>query len=173
MFRWIKFFVKLCFLKAAPQDAPKSVIATYLAIFGYWAVGTALLHLHQTFLASVVIAALQTILGVFFINLSLWIVKAPERIFQTVTAFTGSGIIISLVTFPVLSWLAQLGNSIDYIYSIFWVSLVIWETLIVATIFKHALDISMIASFGVALILMFMSFAITLRILKLMSVQLG
>lgn len=173
MNRWIKYFFDICLLRAGPQDAPSSKSAMQLTVFFYWATGTALISLNQSPMAAVLIALIQTILGVFFINLALWIRKFPERYAQTLTAFAGSGIIISLVAFPVLAWLSQVGDAYQWLYSVFWLSLVIWETVIVATIFKNALEIPMVASTGVALILMFMSFAITLRFLKLMSVQLG
>jgi hypothetical protein len=172
MFRWLRFYIEICLLKAAPQDAPSSKTVLYLTVLFYWAAGAALTSLNQSFLAAVFIAFLQTILVLFFINLALWIRKFPERISQTITAFTGSGLILTLIAFPVIGWLSQAEASAGILYTIFWLSLVLWETVIVGYIFKHALEIPFYASIGVALILMYMSFAITLRFLKLMSVSL-
>jgi len=172
MIRWLRFYLDVCLLKASPQDAPSSTSIQYLTILAYWAAGVVLTSLNQTFLAAIFIALVQTILVLFFINLSLWIRKFPDRIIQTVTAFTGSGFIISLVALPVIFMLSQADVTSNVIYSLFWVTLVIWETVVVANIFRHALEIPLYASMGVALILMYMSFAITLRFLKLMSVTL-
>jgi len=172
MIRWLRFYVDVCLLKAGPQDAPSSTSIQYLTILAYWASGVVLTSFNQTFLAAIFIALVQTILVLFFINLSLWIRKFPDRILQTVTAFTGSGFIISLLALPVIYMLSQSDVTSNLIYSLFWVSLVIWETVVVANIFRQALEIPLYASMGVALILMYMSFAITLRFLKLMSVTL-
>lgn len=172
MYRWLRYFINLCLLKASPQDAPSSVTVQYFAIFAYWAAGATLTSLSQSYLAAVFIAFIQTILVLFFINLALWIRKFPERITQTVTAFTGSGFIVTLIAFPVIGWMSQPDMASNILFSAFWVALVIWETIIVANIFRHALDIPIFVSIGVALILMYMSFAITLRFLKLMSVSL-
>ncbi|MDH5544478.1 MAG: hypothetical protein OEZ43_02730 [Gammaproteobacteria bacterium] len=173
MFKWIRFYVDLCLFRAAPQDAPTSTTVLYLTVFAYWTSGALLTSIGQGIIVAAIIALIQTILAMFFINLALWIRKFPERIVQTTTAFTGSGVLISLIALPIVLILGQGGEDTDILYSITWIALVVWETIIVAHIFRHALSIPLYAAAGVSLVLMYMSFAITLRILKLMSINLG
>jgi hypothetical protein len=141
MFRWLRFYIDICLLRAAPQDAPSSKTVQYLTIVLYWAAGAALTSLNQSIWAAMFIAFIQTILVLFFINLALWIRKYPDRIIQTVTAFTGSGLIITAAAFPIIGWLSQPELASNLLFTLFWVALVIWETTIVAHIFKHALEI--------------------------------
>lgn len=173
MGHWLKFFVELCFLKAAPQDAPSSRTVQYLAIFFYWSFGTALLLNNYPILSAALVATVQTVLGLFLIRIVLWIKNTPERIGQTVTAYMGSGAIIVIAAFPLFSWMAWLGSEYSKISFVIWMLLLIWETVVTGNILRHAMSLPFAAGLGIALIFMYLTFAITVRFVKILSIELN
>lgn len=171
MSRWINFFFNVCLFKAAPQDAPASKTVEYSALLGYWAAGVALTMFGQPFIQAVIVATIQTLISVFFLHLVLWIRGNPERIVQTITAFAGSGIIIVIAAFPLIAWYQpemEAGTVLQFLGLL----LIIWQTVVVGHILRHALDVPVFAGIGIALVYMYLSFAITLRFIKLLSVSL-
>jgi len=169
MIQWIKFFIELCLLKSAPQDAPSSKSALYFTVLTYFIVGSIITIQTQPFGSSVTIAAIQTVLIIFMTNIILWIRKTPERYSQTITSLMGTGTLIGLVAIPVLSLVIG-AESEDSIASVIWVALIIWETVVIAHILRHTMEMPFIAGLGVALVYMYMSFAITLRLLKVIAI---
>jgi len=173
MIRWFRFFVDLSFLKVAPQDAPQSTFVFYLSIFFYFLIGTLITAQTQDFLPAIVTAGIQSILIIFLTNLILWIKKTPERFAQTVTALTGTGTFIGIIALPILVMITTSGSEEGSIASLLWLVLIIWETAVIGHIFRHSMDIPLIAGLGVALIYLYLSIAITVRLLKVMSISAG
>jgi len=173
MGRWLRFFLDLCFLKAAPQDAPSSKVAMYFAVISYFVAGTGLTMLSRPFLQAVLIATVQTVLFLFLTNLALWIRRLPDRINQAITALTGTGVVIALVAAPLLAWLADPQVAAQTAVMVLWLALVVWETLVVGNILRHALDVPLAAGIGVALVFLYMSFAVTVRFLKVLTISPG
>jgi len=169
MLRWLEFFFKVSTLKASPADAPLSLTAQYTAILAYWTVGVIILIQSQSLIESVFVSAVQTGLLIFIVNVSLWIRKNPERIVQTVTAITGAGTIISIIAFPIIMLFSGAEGTTQYLYTAFWIVLVVWETVMIAHVFRFALDIPFIAAAGMAMIFLYLSATITLRLVKVLS----
>lgn len=170
MINWIKFFIQLCLLKAAPQDAPSSKSVLYLSVTFYFLVGLFITLQTQEWVQSIVTASIQTGLIIFITNLILWIRKTPERFTQAMTALMGTGAVIGLVALPILNLITNTGGT-ESSASILWIVLIVWETAVMGHILRHTMDLPFIAGIGMALVYMYMSFAITLRILKVMSVS--
>jgi hypothetical protein len=175
MGRWLAFFIEVAALRAAPQDAPASRSMYYTSIFLYWLLGTIILLFDRTYGQAVIVSIIQTGLMLFLSHLGLWIRKLPERQLQTITALTGSGSIILLVAIPVIGWAAQTpeGSNLTQIILMIWIALLIWETVVVGHVYRHALDIPFVAGLGLALVLMYLSFAVTFRIVKIMAMSPG
>ena len=178
MTQWLRFYFDLCLLKAAPQDAPASKSAFYTTIFAYIVLGTFLTSFNQSLLPSIIVALLQTALFVFVTNLIMWIKKTPERFIQTVTALLGTGVFIATFAIPivVLGTSSPEGVETQSPISFLWmlsVVLIVWETVVIAHILHHAMVIPKLAAYGAALIYMYLSFTVTIRILKVMSYSLG
>jgi len=170
MLKWIDFFYKISTLRASPGDAPLSNVAQYAAIIAYWSVGVIILVQSQPLLGSVFISAVQTGLLVFVVNVSLWIKKNPERITQTITAMAGAGTLISLIAFPVVMSLSGAEGVTQSVFSIFWIVLVVWETAMIAHVFRHSLEMPFYAAVGMAMIFLYLSATITLRLVKVLSI---
>jgi len=178
MLRYIKFYTELCFLRVAPQDAPSSSNVFYISVFSYFMVGAFVISLNQTILTGLFLSGVQTALLMFLANLVLWIKKTPERYHQTMSALCATGAIIGLIALPIMSVLATgstTGVDTDTISFgfIIWLVLILWESYVVAHILKHSMDIPMMAGLAGAFIYMYLSFAITLRVLKVMSISIG
>jgi len=180
MLRYIKFYAQLCFLKVAPQDAPASTNAYYVSIFAYLLVGAFVIAITQSVLTGLFLSGVQTALLMFLANLVLWIKKTPGRYHQTLTALCATGAIIGIIAMPLMSFVANSGatgggvdtDTLSFGF-IIWLVLILWESLVVAHILKHSMDIPMMAGLAGAFVYMYLSFAITLRLLKVMSMSIG
>jgi len=169
MLQWLTFFYKISWLKASPKDAPLSHLAQYLAIVSYWLLGVIILSVSQSFLAACFLSAVQTGLLVFFANISLWIRKTPERITQTITALTGTGAFIAVVSLPFVFTMSQGATEASILFNIIWLVLVIWETIVIAHIFRNAMDIHIVAAAGMAMVFLYLSAAITFRLMRVIA----
>lgn len=167
---WLNYYWGLCRLKALPQDAPGSRISQYIAVLLYFVTGAIVTMFSQTFSTSMLVAALQTGLLLFVIQMALWIKKMPERIPQTITASAGTAAVIAVIAMPLLIWVSQAGMGSENVFMVFWLVLVVWETAILGHILRHSLEISLIAGLGVSLLFMYLSFTITLRLLKTIAI---
>ena len=98
--------------------------------------------------------------------------KTPERYVQAAISLTGSGTFISLVALPVVSLITSNTNA-GVIVSLVWVALVVWETAVIGHIFRHALDVPFISGLGVAIVYMYISFMISVKVLKLLAMPIG
>lgn len=171
MLRWLHFYVRLCFLKEAPQDAPYSKNFLYFGIVTYYLVGVLITSFTQSWGVSVVMSFIQTAILMFLTNLLLWVRKSPERYEQTLSALTFTGAIIGIIALPVITMLTSTGDGEGFA-SLLWVVLIIWETVVVAHIYRHSMDITLPGGLGISLVYMYLSFAITLRLLKIIAAPL-
>lgn len=181
MLRYIKFYIELCFLRVAPQDAPSSKNAYYISVFSYFMVGALVISQEQSIMVGLFLSGVQTALLMFLANLVLWIKKTPERYHQTMTALCATGAIIGLIALPIMAFLASGGSSsatgvdtdsLSFAY-LTWLVLMLWETYVVAHILRSTMDIPLIAALAGAFVYLYLSFAITLRVLKVMSISIG
>lgn len=178
MFRFIKFYIELCFLRVAPQDAPSSNNVFYISVFSYFMVGAFIISIEQSLIAGLFLSGVQTALLMFLANLALWIKKTPERYHQTMTALCATGAVIGLIALPIMSLLSGSGaagvstDALSFAYLV-WLVLMLWESYVVAHILKYAMDLPLMAALAGAFIYLYLSFAITLRVLKVMSISIG
>jgi len=173
MGHWLTTFINLCKLKAGPQDLPVSRELMYASVFAYWLMGVVLTLVNQTFGQSIFLSLVQTIILVFVCKVVLWIAKKPERSLQALTALAGSGALIAVLAWPLLMWMGQGEITGDHPLAILWLLLVIWETVVIGHIFRHALEIPFLAGIGVALVFVYMTFTVTVRFLRVMSMTTG
>lgn len=173
MLSMLQFYVRLCFLKVAPQDAPFSKASLYLGLTAYYILGVIFTTLSQTFVVGLIMSAIQLALLVFLTNLLLWVRKTPERYEQTLSALTLSGAFIGLIALPIILMIGGSVSDAGSIASVFWVLLIAWEAVVLGHIFRHSLDISFPGGLGISFIYMYLSFAITLRLMKIIAAPLS
>lgn len=137
--------VLLLFLKASPQDLPYSSRLLVRIIFLY--VGSGLVvtsGVAEPALALGRMVLSLAVVSVFsYVLLSALNMKA--RYLQTVTALIGTGIIFNLLAWPVLSYgdIEQASAVAMQLLSLAVLSLIGWEVLVTAHIFRNALDTKM------------------------------
>ncbi len=174
MLRWIRYFIDLCLLKAGPQDAPYSVVMRNIAILAYWSTGVVITLFNQNLFQAVLLASVQTVLLLFLTQLVLWIRKFPQRAVQTMTALMGAETIIALAAIPVLVWVSDSpAESLQTLLNVVWIALIAWEALVTAHILRHSLELPFLAGLGIALVFIYMSFAITVRFMRVMAMSVG
>ena len=173
MANWLRYFWKVSTLKQGPGDAPFSKSALYLSTLACWFIGMlVLLNGQPLFLASL-LSAIQVGILIFLTQIALWIAKTPERLAQTITAMMGAGTVIAIAALPVVLMLRQSEDFLAIAANGSWLLLIAWEALVIAHVLKHALDTNFIAGLGISLIYMYMSFAITVRLIKVISIVSG
>jgi len=158
--RLLRFFLDLCLLKAAPQDAPASQALLGLTLIANLLVGVALAArvlggVIPAFAASLIDAALM--LGL------LWVVLRvrgrPARFLQAATAVLGSGALLAALALP-LQPLAAAGQQrwmIGELAGIFTIGLMVWMQVVTGHILRHALEVSLLVGVLLAIAYMLLS----------------
>ena len=169
---WLRYFWRLLFLKASPDDAPASFLALYLSILSYFALSAIFAGLTLPIMESMFLAAVHTGLLYFISTLSLWIRKFPQRARQTLTAVFGSGTFLILFSL-LLSLNFDFSAESDF-HFLFFIGMLflIWNILVNANIFRHSLSLPYVAGLGIALVFVYMFFTITWRLMKVISISL-
>jgi len=146
MFHLIKVFWDICRLKAGPQDLPKGqylLIATILAGIIVDSFASSILMPNLSGLDIVKIITVYNIILLATIYLLLRVVGYPFRGIQTLTAFAGSGVFITLVLLPSLliinSAEEQAKSFVFYILAD-----TVWRIAVNSHIFRHAFSISLL-----------------------------
>ncbi len=144
-------FLNICLFRKNPQDLPKSNILLCLSVAGYMLASTLLALLSEQLTDATMAGIIEAMLVMLFTYGLLQIRNKTERWSQTVTALSGTGIIISLIAFP-LYYLGSTGSQEGVSQSIgllLLVVLIIWNIAIMAHIFRHALQTTI--GFGIAI----------------------
>lgn len=172
MFKWGLYFLRLCTLKAHPDQAPPSRIVLYSSVLSYWALAAIFTSLSQPVLQSFFLALVETALLMFLTNLSLWIRQFPERATQTLTAVFGAGSILLGIAI-LISLNFTLGFQDPAFNGMFFTGIIflIATVIIYGNIFKVSLSLPYFAGLGIALLFVYLSFTITWRFLKVISIS--
>jgi hypothetical protein len=144
-------FIDICRFRKNPQDLPKSYELLFLSIVGYMLASALLAMLSAQLVYATLSGIVEALLVMLFTFGLLQIVNKTERWSQTVTALSGTGIIISLIAFP-LYYFGTTGNQGGFgqiIGLLSLIVLIIWNIAIMAHIFRHALQTTI--GFGVAI----------------------
>ena len=135
-------FWNICLLKKGPQDLPAASILLFLLFFLY--ILSAIVEglivglLWPNIQEALIVFALETLIIYGMLSLK----GLSARFVQTISAFLGTGLVLTLIILPILS-LFKLGILDAYVYSNILLILIIWRVVISAHIFKNALAISM------------------------------
>ena len=153
----------LLILKAAPQDLTYSLQITAQYAVAYILSGIVVLQ--TTIDPDDMLAGL--LLGLViqgaFTYLVLRALNHSARFVQTLGAILGVGILFNLLSWPVLSVLAD-ENSVESLrssMSLMFLLLISWEVLVKAHIFKHALEMKMYSALALSFSLFFISVALS------------
>lgn len=141
-------YIDLCRLKAGPMDMPSSSNSLKLTLLVYFLIGIMISRIETGWDASVLTSLTDTLFMIIAIKLVLHFKGLQPRYLQTLTALAGSGIILNLMGYPLVIWLNQSdkleqGTSIAML---FLVGLMFWSLMVIAHIFRQALDIKAVTA---------------------------
>ncbi len=147
-------FVKICLLRAKPQDVPAYNVLLVLTLAATLVSGVPLLMdsvggIGPAFMIGVLDASLIMLL----LYGGLYLVRLRQRLLQTATAIFGSGVFINLLSLPVQLLLdtssdqstEQLLGAALYLF------LLGWSLVILGNILRHAFDMQLNSGVLVAL----------------------
>ena len=150
MVQLIRFWFRLCLLRAAPQDIPASRPVLVVSLGCYALVSMLLASLSSGLHDGIRVALLELALLVMFTAGLLYLFNRPARIGQTLAALTGSG---SLLGLPALLLTLLAGSDpAAPLLSAGWLLLLLWNLLVNAHILRHALSCSLFAGLAISLI---------------------
>ena len=135
--------VQLCLFRVGPAEMPagQTIMLWSTLVYFITSIFTAQLAV-DGLVASIALAVVET---VFFITLVIGVLaiwRKRERTVKTITAMTSSGTVMGVVGFPLLMQVpkditAEISTGISFMLLVF----VLWSLMIMAHVFRHAMDI--------------------------------
>ncbi len=147
----IRSFLEICWFRRGPQDIAAAVVLRNLAITVYTLSGMLVaLGAQETparaILGSLIDAALLALLTLALLRF----LGKPERLTQTLTALTGCGTLLNIISYPLLLLFYGAGES--PFVSLLLSALAIWNIMIVAHILRHAIEQPLFVGVAVAIV---------------------
>lgn len=166
--RFLSTLVDICLLRAGPQQLPHSSSLLVLCLIVYFSLDVALAKLSVNFVQPVAFALFDMGLMLGFAWFMLSFKGYYERFTQTAIAFSGSGILLGLVAWVLLSWQASYVDSQQAaaLPSLLLLVHLIWNLAVISAIIRHAVSITLYWAWGVTLSYFF----IYMIIIRLMAV---
>ena len=141
---FIQLFWQICLLQKAPQDIPYSRGLFLLLLLMGFLVDNLNLNFALPEVEPGPVLLIVSIHTVFFLgtlSALMTVMGYAARIFQTLTALLGTGVIISLLAMPVLLTISYFAEEPGY-FGLILLLLNIWSLVIMAHILRHALSVS-------------------------------
>jgi hypothetical protein len=147
----LNFFVDLCLLRRAPQDLDGSP-ALFLAALGINALAGLVLGLQSWGETGPAFVATLIDLGVMLslLRLALRLKGHPHRLRQTATALLGTGVLFSLLALPLQPLFSS--DETAETGALLYLGLVIWLQVVYGHVLRQALDVSLPAGIGMAIV---------------------
>ena len=151
MLKILNFLVDLCLLRRAPQDL-EGAAQVFLAALAANAVAGLVLGFQTWGATGPALVATLVDLGVMFslLRLALALKGFPHRLQQTATAMLGAGVLFSLLALPLQPLLdseetAEMG-------ALLYLGLVVWLQVVYGHVLRHALELTLPAGIGLAIV---------------------
>ena len=156
-------FLALLILKTAPQDLPYSRRLTVQLAALYIFSGIVVLQTTlnpEDMLGGLI---LGLVIQLAFTYLVLQALNRSARFVQTFCAIIGVSVLFNLMSWPILSVLADEASleSLQSLMSLLFLLLISWEVLVKAHIFRHALEMRMFSALALSFSLFFISVALS------------
>lgn len=150
----IRYFFRLCLLRAAPQDLPASPVLLWLAlganlVAGVWLVAGAREDLGLALLEGLV----DSLLMLSLLWLALRLQKLGGRFLQSATALLGSSALLAMVALVPLALTAPQGETVtpvSELAALVLLGVIGWNLLVFAHILRHSFNVSLGLGFGLA-----------------------
>lgn len=158
----LRFWLDLCLMRAAPQDGPASSLLLAIAACCYFLASAFSLSGSYGLAAAWPIALTELLLLAIFVTTLLYLFGMRARVLQTLSALTGAGCIIGVLSIPlvILTGPVEADTQLPVVLSLAWLALLAWNLGVTASIMRHALSRSFAVGLGVALVYMVISMQI-------------
>lgn len=162
----IRRIVDICLLRAGPQDLPDSAFLLQATLVGYLLSGMLIATSNQDLWTASLLVAVDVVLLACLLFMLLWARSLIHRYRQTLTAILGTGIILELISWPILGWqshnISQPGvsNSLMFSSLLLW-SWLFWNILVLGHILRNTLATQLMIGIGIAMLYLFLSFNIS------------
>lgn len=146
------YFTDILLLRRGPQDLPSSQSLLVMLILLNLVAGTFLFSSGDSSdsLQSIVDIGLSLAMYTAILNLRGF----RKRVLQTLIAFTGTGLLLTLVLFPISLLLGQEGESaFQAAGRMMFMALLIWSLAVDGHIFRHSLNTNMLVGTAIAVVI--------------------
>jgi len=133
---WPATLLKICLLRANPQDLPTSTGLTALALAAYYLADVATALMTVPLARALEAAAADTFVLVALVHAALNLRRLGARTRQTLTALAGGGALLAGVTVIIESLLPE-GVSSVYV----WAPSLLWLLAVYGHVLRHAFDV--------------------------------
>lgn len=166
-------FFDICRLVKRPQDIPESRNLLALSAVVYALLSILLASFSQPLESAILVSIIELFLIMIFTLAILQAGGKSTRWVQTITALVGTGIIISIIAFPVYMMIGvdELNEfeltAIQNIGLLLLAALSCWNIAIMAHILRHALEINFAIALFLAIIYVWITFSFTSAVIPL------
>jgi len=158
----------ICLLRAGPQQLPFSSSLLTFCLITYFVLDVALAKLSMPFIEPMIFALFDIALMLGFVWFLLSFKGDYSRFTQTATAFAGSGVLLGIVAWVLLSWQTSFVGTENQtpLPSLLLLFHLIWNLAVISNIIRHATSITIAWAWGVTLAYFF----IYMLIIRLIAV---
>lgn len=135
-------FLQICLLRQGPQILPASRFLLGLLVVLNAITGVAGLLAGLSLSAAMLITVAHISIGLGLAYLILLVSMKVSRALQTLTALSGTGVILNVISM-LLIWLLPEEGQQQNIISMLLIGVLFWSIFIIGGIFRHALSISL------------------------------
>ncbi len=138
-------FIDLCLLKAGPSDIPASQWLMKVTLAIYFILTVIVNQLDLSWNTSLLISVVDILVMIIFVSLVLNLHNLKVRYIQVITALAGSGCVMTIIAFPIIWWFYQVDpeQQAASFAMIIMIALLTWGFIVVAQIFRQALDVQL------------------------------
>ena len=152
----LKTYLRLCLLRANPQDLPGSGVLVLSSLAAYAAMDVVGVLDIIPPASALMAAAVDTLMLVAVTHLALRWRRFENRFSQTLAALAGCGALLSLAAWVVA---AMAGRTISPEW--IWAPFLVWYTVVFGHVLRHALSIPMAAGIAASFLYLMLSMSVT------------
>ncbi len=166
MITLMRRFFDICLLRAGPEDLPDSRFLLRTTLIGYVLSGLVIAAIKRGLWTAALLITIDTALLAGLLFMLLWAQGLSYRYNQALTAALGTGIILELISWPIMVWyghnVAQQGVSNSLLFSslLLWIWL-FWNLLVLGHIIRNTLSTQLLIGIGLAMLYLFLSFNVS------------
>ena len=161
-FGQLKQIWNIMLLRSGPQVLPFSYVLLAVFVAVHILIDIVLSGLDAMQWSSLLSAVINTLFAACFVFVMLQWAKKTKRFAQTLLALLGAEILIGMIG-AVLLLIYQI-PALGLMVSVLFLFLVIWNGLVAAHIFRHALDTSMLWGVALAILYIFLAYNVVIAV---------